>query len=201
MKNDGNAPLEIKQARPSCGCTVANISNKTVPPGVTAQIETRLSLRGRVGQQHKNITVESNDPNTLALVLTLSGNSLAADPPPQPTPVAGEAKLQEGAQNPAAATDFIVVPQELLIEEGAQSVTRDLAIRNTADKLFKIQGVELPQSTIQMVPSPLKPNGFRIQLSGINGTPDLQGKVVKIQTTLPDHPEVVIPFKLTSKPQ
>ena len=35
---------------------------------------------------------------------------------------------------------------------------------------------------------------YRIQLSGINGTPDLQGKVVKVQATLPDHPEVVIPF-------
>ena len=44
-------------------------------------------------------------------------------------------------------------------------------------------------------------DGYRIQLSGINGTPDLQGKVVKVQATLPDHPEVVIPFKLTSKPQ
>ena len=201
IRNDGNATLEIKQARPACGCTVANISNKTVPPGETIQIETRLSLRGRVGQQHKTITVESNDPKTPALVLTLSGNALAATPPPQPTPVAEKAKLQEEAQKIAVATDFIVMPRELSIEEGAQSVTRDLLVRTTADKPFEIKGTELPQPTMQIVPSPLRPSGFRIQLSGINGTPDLQGKVVKIQTTLPDHPEVVIPFKLIPKPR
>ena len=73
LKNEGDLSLEIRQVRPSCGCTVANISQKTIPPGGQAEVTTRLSLRGRQGAQHKTISVESNDPKQPTLVLALEG--------------------------------------------------------------------------------------------------------------------------------
>ncbi|HBA85438.1 MAG TPA: hypothetical protein DCZ95_15230 [Verrucomicrobia bacterium] len=75
IRNDGDITLEIKQVRPSCGCTVANISEKMIAPGATANISTKLSLRGRQGPQHKTITVESNDPNQPQLMLKLEGEA------------------------------------------------------------------------------------------------------------------------------
>ena len=76
LKNEGDLSLEIRQVRPSCGCTVANISQNTIPPGGQAEVTTRLSLRGRQGPQHKTISVESNDPKQPTLVLTLEGTAI-----------------------------------------------------------------------------------------------------------------------------
>ena len=76
LKNEGDLSLEIRQVRPSCGCTVANISQNTIPPGGQAEVTTRLSLRGRQGAQHKTITVESNDPKQPTLILSLEGTAV-----------------------------------------------------------------------------------------------------------------------------
>lgn len=76
LKNEGDLSLEIRQVRPSCGCTVANISQNTIPPGGQAEVVTRLSLRGRQGAQHKTISVESNDPKQPTFVLALEGTAV-----------------------------------------------------------------------------------------------------------------------------
>ena len=77
IRNAGGATLEILKAKPSCGCTVANISSKVVEPGETAIISAKLNLRGREGKQHKSISVESNDPKTKNLSLLLRGNAVS----------------------------------------------------------------------------------------------------------------------------
>ena len=74
LKNEGEGTLEISAARPSCGCTVASISEKTVPPGGQSEITARLSLAGRSGHQYKTITVDSNDPQQPQLTLILQGD-------------------------------------------------------------------------------------------------------------------------------
>jgi len=76
LKNEGDLSLEIRQVRPSCGCTVASLSQNTIPPGGQTELTTRLSLRGRQGAQHKTISVESNDPNQPTLVLSLEGTAV-----------------------------------------------------------------------------------------------------------------------------
>ena len=76
LKNEGDLSLEIRQVRPSCGCTVASISQNTIPPGGQAEVTTRLSLRGRQGAQHKTISVESNDPKQPTFILTLEGTAV-----------------------------------------------------------------------------------------------------------------------------
>jgi hypothetical protein len=73
LRNTGDLSLEITQARPSCGCTVASISERTVAPGAESRITARLSLAGRQGPQHKVVTVESNDPKQPQFALTLRG--------------------------------------------------------------------------------------------------------------------------------
>lgn len=84
VRNEGTLTLEITQVRPSCGCTVANISERNVAPGSETKISTRLSLVGRQGQQHKAITVESNDPERPQYILTLkgvAGSAIDVQPP------------------------------------------------------------------------------------------------------------------------
>lgn len=77
LRNEGNVSLEIARARPTCGCTVANISQKTVPPGGQTEVSTRLSLRGRQGAQKKSIYIESNDPQQSTYTLYLEGTAVS----------------------------------------------------------------------------------------------------------------------------
>lgn len=74
LRNAGDEPLTISRVRPSCGCTVATLNTKTLGPGREARVEARFTLKGRRGAQRKSILVESNDPNTPRLHLSLTGN-------------------------------------------------------------------------------------------------------------------------------
>jgi hypothetical protein len=76
IRNEGALTLQIPNIRPSCGCTVAEISRRDIPPGESAEITTKLSLRGRRGRQHKGITLETNDPQNSRYMLYLSGTAL-----------------------------------------------------------------------------------------------------------------------------
>ncbi|HIE11306.1 MAG TPA: DUF1573 domain-containing protein, partial [Kiritimatiellae bacterium] len=76
IRNEGEATLEIRRVRSSCGCTVVQSSSQSIPPGGSAQITARFNLRGRRGPQHKTITVESNDPRQPRLLLHLQGTAL-----------------------------------------------------------------------------------------------------------------------------
>lgn len=78
IRNAGDTTLEISNVRPACGCTLANISEKTVPPGGESQITARLSLQGRNGPQSKPITILSNDPQNPEYRVTLAGTVAAA---------------------------------------------------------------------------------------------------------------------------
>ena len=74
IQNKGDAVLNISAVRPSCGCTIANISTQAVPAGGEARVTANLNLSGKSGQQHKAITVDCDDPKQPQLTLLLVGN-------------------------------------------------------------------------------------------------------------------------------
>lgn len=73
LKNTGDAPLRIKQVRPSCGCTAVNISSATIQPGGKGEIRSSFNSAKFSGKVKKEIAVETNDPATPSYNLTLSG--------------------------------------------------------------------------------------------------------------------------------
>ncbi len=268
--NKGNAPLEITQARPSCGCTVANISNKTVAPGEESRITAQLNLAGRAGPQHKTITVDSNDPKQPQLTLTLNGNIgnavnivpsevtfgqmsahdtatreiiitpgdgnplkvLSAD---SSSPnIGAEIQTREdgkvyailittkGALTPGVINavvhvttdnlsrpqfdipvnaivngDLIVAPMELtLADQSAELVTRYIIVRSANNEPFEIKSVEVPEAGITYQIFPFGVNGYRIQLDNIKSTRDMDGQVLKINTSVESMPQVTVPFRV-----
>jgi hypothetical protein len=74
IRNAGDLTLEVKQVRPTCGCTVAGISTQMVRPGETSIITAKVNLQGRTGHQQKHIIVESNDPQTPTMILSITGD-------------------------------------------------------------------------------------------------------------------------------
>lgn len=61
--NAGDAPLEIRAVKPSCGCTAALVSAERLAPGESGQIEVRYDSADRRGFQRVRILVITNDPH------------------------------------------------------------------------------------------------------------------------------------------
>lgn len=79
IRNSGDSELKITKVNPSCGCTLAELSESTLQPGSEATLTVDLKLdtswNGRV---RKVIALESNDPKTPTLTLVLEGESSSA---------------------------------------------------------------------------------------------------------------------------
>ncbi len=60
FKNTGDSPLIIKDVRPSCGCTLAEKPEAPVAPGKEGIIKTSFDTKGRIGNNHKTIVVDTN---------------------------------------------------------------------------------------------------------------------------------------------
>ncbi|HOK09136.1 MAG TPA: DUF1573 domain-containing protein [Candidatus Hydrogenedens sp.] len=78
IKNAGDGLLKISNVKTTCGCTVAQPEKKEIAPGDTTKIKATLTLAGRQGPIAKQITVDSNDPATPQLTLTLKGTATSA---------------------------------------------------------------------------------------------------------------------------
>lgn len=61
--NKGNAVLKIERVQTSCGCTGANVGDKTeYKKNESGEIKVTFNTQGRSGHQEKIISVFSNDP-------------------------------------------------------------------------------------------------------------------------------------------
>jgi hypothetical protein len=86
FKNNGQAPMIIQNAQPSCGCTVPTWSKEPVPVGGTGFVRAEFDTNGKSGIQNKTITVTAN---TWPKVTTLHFKAMVT---PKPTGANGPVK-------------------------------------------------------------------------------------------------------------
>ncbi len=68
--NRSEEPLIISSVNGSCGCTVPEWSKEPVLPGSEGQIEVFFNSKGKVGQQTKTVTIDTN-LDSQPIVLTI----------------------------------------------------------------------------------------------------------------------------------
>jgi hypothetical protein len=139
LKNSGTTDLVISAIRPACGCTAANLTRQTIPPGESAELSTQLTLAGRSGELHKSILIESNDPANPAMQLTLVGKT---------------------------ATDFEIQPSLLVLRRDSPSkpATGSVQIRATDGSAFEIGELLSASGKIKLRADPM-PSGNAYQIS------------------------------------
>jgi len=71
--NTGNQILEVREVRPSCGCTTAGEWDKQVEPGKYGKIPIQYNSAGNGGVVHKSVTVVCTDPSNSNAVLQIIG--------------------------------------------------------------------------------------------------------------------------------
>lgn len=74
LSNSGGDLLKITNVRASCGCTAAKPEKDELAPGESTNLTVKFNSTGRMGKQHKTITVFSNDPKNPEMVLTITGS-------------------------------------------------------------------------------------------------------------------------------
>ncbi len=75
FKNTGDAPLVIKHAKGSCGCTVPDYPKEPIMPGQESEIKVKYATN-RPGPFTKTITLTTNegeDPKGMKRVITITG--------------------------------------------------------------------------------------------------------------------------------
>ena len=70
IRNDGDAPLELREVRAACGCTVADF-DKMIAPGQTGKVRVTLDTATFNGPIAKGVTVYTNDPAAPTIELTI----------------------------------------------------------------------------------------------------------------------------------
>ncbi|MEL1244184.1 DUF1573 domain-containing protein [Flavobacterium sp. DGU11] len=77
--NTGDAPLIIKEAKSTCGCTVPSWPKEPIAPGKTGKIEVKYNMNP--GPIRKTITVQSNAVNYPGgtVALKIKGEVVAQD--------------------------------------------------------------------------------------------------------------------------
>jgi hypothetical protein len=73
LRNEGDATLHVHHVKGSCGCTVAAVSPRDLPPGAEGWITLRLDTARLAGRTTKAVTVYTDDPQLPIARLTLSG--------------------------------------------------------------------------------------------------------------------------------
>jgi hypothetical protein len=73
ISNQGDGPLLITSHHAVCGCTSTILDDSEVMPGKTAQLEVRFDTNGFAGSESKIARVNTNDPKTPSLALSLQG--------------------------------------------------------------------------------------------------------------------------------
>ncbi|MEM9290749.1 MAG: DUF1573 domain-containing protein [Acidobacteriota bacterium] len=70
IRNEGDAPLEITDVRPGCGCTVADY-DKVIAPGESGRISSEVDTTNLFGPNNQSILVLTNDPENPRIALTI----------------------------------------------------------------------------------------------------------------------------------
>jgi hypothetical protein len=78
LSNGGGDLLKISDVKASCGCTAAAPEKNELAPGESTNLVVTFNSAGRMGKQSKTIRIYSNDPENPEMVLSFSGNVVAA---------------------------------------------------------------------------------------------------------------------------
>lgn len=170
IKNIGDTTLEITQVKPACGCTVAELTEKMVPPGGISHVTAKLSLQGRSGLQSKAITIFSNDPQNPQYRVSINGTAA------QSVQVAPE-RLMFGQVGPGQSSELFV------------------DISGLAPEPFNITAIE-PSGTELTAVSEVQEDGKKYRLKVTITGPAQAGPYngnIRISTDHPSRPLIDIP--------
>lgn len=172
VTNKGTAPLVIAQVRTGCGCTKAELDRNTIPPGESAALSTRLTLRGHSGAKHSTVYLHSNDPVSPVFLCHFNGIAIA---------------------------ELDVTPPALRFDLTPDSTnhTASAVLDNRTGRPLNILGLDYP-SSLESVTVVTNQAGLNYTLvAKCPTTPGSMQGVVSLLTDHPRYPKIDIPLSIS----
>ncbi len=145
FRNTGDATATIARVSSSCGCTVANVSDKIIPSGRTGTITATFDSSDFYGPVTKEVFVYLGDQQKPAYILTMKGT---------------------------VAEELIITPRQINLGSVKAGIRKDvtLEMQNNGNKTIKIVSLKstLPQTTISCRKKSLSPGEkttFRVSVT------------------------------------
>jgi hypothetical protein len=76
VENAGRDTLNIENVRTSCGCTVAKLASKHIPPGGSEKLTVTFESKDAQGQFKREVYINSNDTSHPEMDITIRGTIL-----------------------------------------------------------------------------------------------------------------------------
>ncbi len=185
IRNTGDAPLELRVLSTTCACTIGELKEKTVPPGSSTTARLDWHADSEFGPYEETAMLETNDPETPRVVLTVKGEFRAALQPEPPEITFSRIAAGE----PASATVHLYrfLPEEVEIV--------DVGFHNppTADR-FQVDIEPMPAEQVAE-----KDDAFGGYLVHVTVKPGLPlgafQQRIRLHTSLEGKRELVIPVR------
>jgi len=172
IRNKGDAPLSIKEIKPSCGCTAVTSSLSVIPPGKSGTIQATFDSTQYSGTVHKTIAVHTDDPKVSSTTLTLKGT---------------------------IAENIQIKPAELDIGKikGNETKKAVLAVVNKGSKPLNLTALRSPVSQIVAAAdkkelAPGESTTIQVSITPRRGDRMVSG-FIAIPTGNPEKPELLVP--------
>lgn len=157
FRNEGNGPLVIANAAPSCGCTTPEWTREPIPPGGSGYVRAIMDPMNMPGPFRKTISVHSNSAPS-PVVLIIEGNI---------TP--REKTIEESYTWPVEGLRFESQHLSFSTVKKSEKSIKVMPVINTSDKPITLGFDNLPRHlSMKATPETLKPG----QKGVIQGTYD-----------------------------
>lgn len=178
IHNRGNAPLEISDVRPACGCTTAGEWTRTLAPGASGAIPLKFDSAQFSGPVTKTITVISNDPATPETVLEIKGI----------------------VRSPVMVSHPVIIFPALT--DPSQSATRSVTISHQVDGTLKLSDLTCDKPNFKPVLKEIVPGKeFELQVSTVppfeSGTHTAR---IELKTSNAEMPTITVQAVVTVLP-
>jgi len=134
FRNTGDAAATITRVSSSCGCTVANVSDKIIPPGKSGTIKAAFDSSDFYGPVSKEVFVYLGNQQKPAYILTMKG---------------------------LVIEELVITPRQVNLGSVKAGVRKEVTVEleNKGNKTVKITSLktELPQATVSSGKKTLKP--------------------------------------------
>jgi hypothetical protein len=134
FRNTGDAPATIAHVSSSCGCTVANVSEKIIPPGKSGTIQSTFDTTDFSGPVTKEVFVYLSGQQKPAYTLIIKGMIFE---------------------------ELVITPKQVNLGSVKAGVRKDvtMTMENKGNKALKITGVKtlMPQMKVNIPKKTLKP--------------------------------------------
>jgi len=182
IKNTGAADLIIYDVRPTCGCTVANLSSKKIAPGEMATLDAVYDSHNASGIVHRFINVRTNDPANQNISLGLSAN---VTPVPAPDLALSTWNSMNLQIPPGGSTDISVTVSNPGQEE--LTISQVITSQGASVKLGDTQVASGQQGNVDIKLKPGETRKMEIKVSPQIKSGNFQ-EVVTIRSNAKRHP-------------